>query len=431
MAKVAYVGGCGRLGICLATWSAHKGHDTIIVDVNARAVREVNEGMWPISEYEDGAAMMCDAVEAGTLRAYHEEWEQLRDREVIFVIVPTPSLDDGSFSIKAVLEACKRIGAHGLVGNEWIYPIVVIVSTVNPGDTDGPIREMLERESGKKAGEDFGLCYSPEFIRQGSIIEDFSHPELVLIGSEDGEDANALWFYYRTLVDTRMFYVMSTVSAEIAKIGLNAALSTKVAVANQLMWLCQYVPGANVYDVLAAIGEDDRIGAKFFKPGPHVSGPCLPRDNRALSAAIHKRSGTCSEISDAVTASIRHDVVSLAALVAHYDGVIGMLGLTYKSGVDITEESAGVRLARELNHTFRREVFAHDPSFPAVTGLTQVRNLGKMIERCRVLVITTPWEQYSKLDEYDLRGKIVVDCWGVCPMAESKCEKYILLGRGE
>ncbi|NIV38567.1 MAG: hypothetical protein GWN58_56875, partial [Anaerolineae bacterium] len=192
----------------------------------------------------------------------------------------------GGFSNKHVLAACREIG-KGLHHNYHPYPVVEISSTVMPGSTMGPIRATLENCSNRVAGQDFGLAYSPEFIRQGQIIHDYAHPDMMLIGATNTRTASVLVDYYQSVTENDPpFHVMSPVSAETAKLGLNYAVVAKMAVANTLAALCHATPGADARDVLDVIGADSRIGPKFFSAGTWPGGPCFPRDVRALTWAL-------------------------------------------------------------------------------------------------------------------------------------------------
>lgn len=441
METITYVGGCGRLGLAFAAWSAECGYEVYATDINEEMVNAVNLGK--VDTMEPQVAELVAKHAGKNLKARMDTPSCAARSEMIFVIVPTPSKHRGDFDISYVLDACKEIG-EGI--KDVVSPQdVIIVSTVNPGDTDGPIRECLEKHSGRKVCYgDISLIYSPQLIRQGSIIHDFANPDLLLMGaaasSKGDEDMihmypvprSALSEYYGRVIEGELVsnYVMSAASAEIAKIGLNAAVVTKLSFAGQLMWLCHYMPGADARDVLGAIGADPRIGHKYFNPGLWSGGPCFPRDCRALSSAIGKHSGTNSAIADASSASLWGQRLDLCMLINGYPGRIGVLGLTYKTGVDITEESPGLQVALTLSGSgYRRDVIAYDPSAEPVLNLTVANSLERCVEMADVLVITTPWPEFKALEEMDLSATTVIDCWGMLS-PELNCKQYIRLGKG-
>ena len=284
--KITIVGGCGRLGLSMAVVSAQKGHDVICADINEEAVDSVNVGGCPISEYGVASRLkaFAEGFCQGSLKATVNIAEACAWAEMIFVVVPTPSLDSGRFDISAIYIACNHIGRA--IKKSKDFKTVVVVSTVNPGDCAGHIIPTFEFVSQKEAGAGFGFVYSPEFIKQGSIMHDFQNPDIVLIGQHDMMAGNAAWRYYSTILENiPKFFRMNLINAEITKLGLNTALVAKLAMANQITWLCHKTKGADAERVLEAIGTDSRIGDKFFKPGLPPGGPCLPRDAKAFGVA--------------------------------------------------------------------------------------------------------------------------------------------------
>ena len=417
MDTICYVGGCGRLGLPLAAWSAHQGFRVFCLDVDEEAVEMVNNAESP---NEEPLVEGLVADYAGKSLFATTEYGAILESELSFVIVPTPSKEDGSFSLKYVLQACESIGTA--LRHRDDYHVVVIVSTVMPGDTGGYIRDALEEASGKKAGPHFGLCYSPEFVRQGSIVDDFANPDQILIGEFDERSGNVVGQYYdRVAENLPSFRRMSLVSAELAKIGLNAAVVTKMAVANNLAWTCHRYPGADAQDVLAAIGSDSRIGHKYFKAGTWPGGPCFPRDVRALVAAVGGGPGRA--MSTAIDLFSAGQAIFLAQNViqlAGGDGVVGILGLTYKPGVNIIEESQGLALARLIGSHV--SVLTYDPAIETESDLEG------LVAASDLIVLMTCWPEFKQLEEMDMEGKIVLDMWGWLSPGKLNCE-YIRFGK--
>lgn len=415
--KICYIGGCGRLGLPLAVWSAHKGYDVICADVDEYAVDRLNAGH-PYTSEPDVQALISDNLTR--IRATTDTIEAVRDSELIFVIVPTPSEPDGSFSLRHILNCCDDMSQSLRRG-----ATVIIVSTVMPGATEGEIKRQLEL-SGKRAGLDFNLTYSPEFIRQGSIVADFANPAQILIGEFDRRSGDVAQAYYECVTESDPpTHRMSLVSAEIAKIGLNAAVVTKLAVANQLAWMCQGYPDADAKDVLRAIGADPRIGSAYFSAGPPDGGPCFPRDSRALvvAAAPTYTEAPIARAMDLFREEQYDNILNWIGSRCSRGDAIGILGLTYKPGVDITEESPGMILCSKLRGA-GYSVVAHDP---AVSSLS----LADCVANSDALVVTTPWPQFESLGTRDLSDKIVFDLWGFFDDDELDCKEYHRLGRGE
>jgi len=427
--KVTYVGGAGRLGYPLALWSS-QWHDVVIADINQKVVDAINADKY--EPYEPLYEAFDRSLGKPPLAATDVEYA-VRNAELIFVIVPTPSVEDGSFNIDYVLEACQEIG-KGLEHSTAEYPTVVIVSTVNPGDCDGRIKDKLHRFSGRvinptEPTDDgvMGLVYSPEFVRQGSIMRDFANPDFILLGC--GEVPPDVITYYDTVTENSPpFYTMSLPSAEIAKLGLNCAVTTKMTVANNLAWLCHLTPGADAEDVLLAIGQDRRIGNAYFKAGPPPGGPCFPRDVRALARSCGLRD-VDPTLPMAVDYSRKWQAVAVTWHVGAYVSYFGLqglpvlvLGLTYKPGVNITTESMGFALADTLDST-GLPYSTHDPS------VDDQQDLMRKLATCGLIVLTTDWPQYKALEELDLTGRVIFDLWGMLDESRLQCLQYIRLGR--
>lgn len=415
MKTVTFVGGCGRLGLSLACVAAEKGYNVFCADVNDDAIVKVNRGESSISE-----PIVGDLVRQWGGKRLHGTRDTIVPcsvSDLIFVIVPTPSKETGGFSLKYVGPACREIGL-GIARHKG-KPTVVIVSTVMPGHTLGRIREALEAASGKKMCKGFHLVFSPEFIRQGSIVEDTRCPDQILIGECCEKGGRVVEEYYRSVVDNAPpFKRMSIVSAEIAKLSLNTAVVAKTSVANQIAWLCHNTPGADAKDVLASVAADSRIGKKYFNAGTPVGGPCFARDARAFASAAEKVF-TPATIAEALDEYIDIQIESIGQMFT-----VGLCGLTYKPGTDILDESQGLKLAKKLGG----RVVAYDPR--VVTGYS-MRSLDALVRRSDIIYVMVQWPEFLRLEEMDLRGKVVIDLWGMLQEDRLNCAKYVRFGRGE
>jgi UDPglucose 6-dehydrogenase len=416
MNTVTFVGGCGRLGLSLACVAADHGYNVFCADVNDQAVVKINRGECPITE-----PVVDELVARWGGKRLHGTLDTIvacAVSDIIFVIVPTPSGEDGAFSLKYVTPACKEIGLG--VGKNEGKPTVVIVSTVMPGHTLGRIREQLEAYSHKKMCKGFHLVFSPEFIRQGSIVADTSCPDQVLIGECCEKGGEVVEEYYRSVVNNEPpFKHMSIVSAEIAKLGLNTTVVAKTSMANQIAWLCHNTPGADAKDVLDSIGADKRVGSKYFGAGTPVGGPCFCRDARAFAVAA-EAVYTPPTLARAIDEYIDIQVGNIGRMLT-----VGLLGLTYKPGVDIVEESQAVKLAKRLG---ANQVVAYDPR--VVVGYS-VKSLEALVRRADVIYVMVQWSEFKRLEELDLRGKLVYDLWGMLDEDKLNCAKYVRFGRGQ
>jgi UDPglucose 6-dehydrogenase len=424
---ICYVGGCGRLGYPMAVWTAACGFSTIIVDKREDAVAAVLRGDYSSPEPEvDRFAREARQMLTATL----DIGEAVEVSDIIFVLVQTPSKQDGGLSLDYVLEACKSIG-KALAETDQ-YKVVSISSTVMPGDVEGPILDVLEQESGKAAHVDFGLVYCPEFIRQGSIVYDFSCPDFVVIGYLNEREVDVMESYYQQITrNAPTIHKISIPSAEIAKIGLNTAVVAKIARANEIMLLCHRTSGADARDVLKAIGSDPRIGNRYFSPGLPPGGPCFPRDNVAMVKALAD-CGLHHSIAHAVRTHEQYQIDLLFRLIMCYIAqpmhTVGILGLTYKPCVDLTVGSQGEKIARFL-HQENVSVLAYDPAVK-IDGIRAAESLDDLVENSNVLVLMTCWHEFRKLNHMDLTGKTVIDCWGFLNESLISASTYVRLGKG-
>src|SRR2546430_719705 len=278
--------GLGKLGAPIAACFAARGFQVIAVDIDAQKADAIGRGAAPV--HEPRLAELLKESK-GRLRATQDTEAAIRDSEATFIVVGTPSEPDGGFSLRYVIPTCEAIGRA--LRNKNSFHLVVLTSTVMPGSTGGEIKSALERASGKRCGQDFGLCYSPEFIALGTVIRDFYYPDFLLIGESDLRAGDLLSdVYARTCKNSPTIARMNFINAEITKLAVNTYITTKISYANMLARLCEKLPEADVSVVTYALGLDSRIGSKYLKGAVSYGGPCFPRDNRAF-AALAARGG--------------------------------------------------------------------------------------------------------------------------------------------
>src|SRR5713101_281777 len=216
--KVSVIG-LGKLGVCMATCLAYRGFPTIGVDVREDTVRQLNRGIAPVTE--PGLQELI-SKSGGNLKATTAHEEAIRDSDVSFVIVPTPSDETGHFSPRFVRNALREL-AECLKRSHKEYHLFVITSTVSPGTTEQNFVPLLEAATGRKLNRNFGLCYNPEFIALGNVISDMLNPDLVLIGESDRRAGDMLEGIYNGLcLNQPRVERMSLISAEVTKISLNS-----------------------------------------------------------------------------------------------------------------------------------------------------------------------------------------------------------------
>jgi len=437
MSFKACVIGLGRLGSPLAACLAAKGLTVTGVDLDPNKVDALNRGEAPV--HEPGLPEMV-AKGKSRLKATSDVESAVRGSDISFIVVSTPSDPAGGFSLRYVDPVCHGI-ARALAARSD-YHVVVLTSTVMPGTTGGPVRELLENISGKTMGRDFGLCYSPEFIALGSVIRDFLNPDMLLIGQSDRRAGDVLSQLYAEVWENKPAVArMSFVNAEITKLAVNTYVTTKISYANLLARICEQLPGADVDVVTSALGNDTRIGPKYLKGAVSYGGPCFPRDNLAL-AQLARNLGVPPDLAQTVDRFNRAQVQWLADLVQHRGhGSAGILGLTYKAGTDVVEEAVGFLLMRELARRSVK-VLAFDPAYgkhsPRVTldNVTFTASALECIGPSDLVVLATAWPEFAEIpaSQWIRAGspRTIIDCWrSVAFLQGVSGVHYVRLGIGE
>jgi UDPglucose 6-dehydrogenase len=417
--KVSVIG-LGKLGASMVAAIASRGFEVIGVDIHQKTVDAVNEGREPVQE-TDLEKYLSENKERIHATMSHEE--AILNSDISFVIVPTPSDEKGSFSLQYAAWAFREIG-RALAKKDG-YHIVVLTSTVLPGATRFGLLPILEKESGKKCGEDFGLCYSPEFIALGSIIRDFLNPDFTLCGEFDERSGGELEnFYSRVMFGNPKCKRMSLENAELTKISVNTFVTTKITFANMLADLCERIPGGDIDVVTDALGTDSRIGRKYLTGALGYGGPCFPRDNVALSY-MARALDSCADIAettDRVNRSMAETITDKLRPDIKQGQTVAILGLSYKPSSHVVEESQGIYLAKTLSEAGAR-VVAYDPlanksAEAELKGkIVILDSAQKCLEQADIVLITTADSEFEQLksEDFTAGGKqsVVYDFWRI------------------
>jgi UDPglucose 6-dehydrogenase len=424
----------------MAAAIASRGHDVVGVDVNQAAVDAVNQGRAPV--HETGLDELI-AANRERLRATRNHAEAIGDSDISFVIVPTPSDERGAFKLQYAAYAFREIGRA--LAAKSAYHTIVLTSTVLPGASRYGLLPILERASGKRCGDGFGFCYSPEFVALGSVVRDFLSPDFLLVGEYDRRSGDELESHYADIVVNHAQAArMSIENAELAKISVNAYVTTKITFANMLAEICHRMPGGDVDVVSDAIGLDTRIGRKYLTGALGYGGPCFPRDNVAigfLASALAAPADLPSTV-DRLNRGLAQRIVDQLLGSIHPGATIATLGLSYKPRSHVVEESQAIQIVKALVDRKYR-VLAYDPL--AVQEANHVLG-GRVlvldsIEAClsdaEVVLIATPDPAFAQLTAADFarghtRTVTVIDFWRhLAPaLQEAPGIHYIAYGRG-
>jgi UDPglucose 6-dehydrogenase len=432
--------GLGKLGVCLAACAASKGMRVIGVDLSPRTVGLVNEGKAPV--LEPGLAEMI-AANRERLEATHDTDWAVMQSAITFVVVPTPSEASGAFSLRYVVGAIREIGRSLRYKSD--YHLVVVVSTVLPGSTDFGILPILEESSGKRFGADFGLCYGPEFIALGDVLRGMLRPDLVLIGESDERAGTILQEWYGHFCENSPpVRRMNLVNAELTKIAVNTYVTTKISFSNMLSAICEQLPGANVDTVTSALGLDSRIGSRYLTGGLGYGGPCFPRDNQALAFTAQSLGcrATLAEATDALNRAYCTSVVNRIASLVPRHKKVGILGLAYKAGTNVIEESQSLAIARRLVTEGYSLILYDALALDNVRlvlrdGVTYAHSLQQCLTEADAVIVASSAEEFRKLKVSDFPHRAepvtVFDCWRILRNELGGCDRvrYVPFGIGD
>ena len=405
--------GTGYVGVVTAACFAEFGVSVVGVDKDAAKIAQLQKGIIPF--FEPGLEEMVGRnMREGRLAFTTDMKAAVEKSLAIFIAVGTPPGEGGAADLSFVQEVAGAIGRH-MDG----YKVVVTKSTV-PMGTGAKVRRWIEQAQTRRGA--FSVASNPDFLREGSAIEDFMRPNRVVIGADDPHAVAILKDLYNPLNLIEVpFLVTSVVSAEMIKYASNAFLAIKVSFINEVASLCEAV-GADVHDVARGMGLDNRIGRKFLHPGPGYGGSCFPKDTRAI-VSIARQSGVTARV---VEAAIEVNEAQIGRMMDKIQAAAGgdlkgrrvaVLGLAFKPNTSDVRESPAIRIVREILGR-GAAVRAFDPAATeeakaAFPELETGRDAYDTATGCDVLVIATEWNQFRNLDwsrmKTALRQAAVVD----------------------
>ena len=389
--------GTGYVGLTTGACLAHLGHRVVCADVVPAKVEALSKGEVPILE----AALdelVHEGLHSGLLSFVLGAAPAVAEAEFIYLCVPTPQGEDGSADLSYIQAAAAEIGPH-------LRPESVVInkSTVPVGST-----RVVEQALGRS---DVAVVSNPEFLREGSAVHDFLHPDRVVIGADDQSAAIRVAGLYLGL--PAPLQVTDPASAETIKYASNAFLATKISFVNAIAAVCEAV-GADVNDVVLGMGYDKRIGDAFLRPGPGWGGSCFPKDSRAL-VRIAEDAGYDFDLLKGVITVNEEQFERVADKVGSLSGVtVAVWGLTFKARTDDLRDSPSLQVVRRLLER-GATVQAFDPAVEVAQGETDQRLAGislaadayGAVEAAAALVVLTEWDDFRWVDFDKVLGAMV------------------------
>jgi UDPglucose 6-dehydrogenase/GDP-mannose 6-dehydrogenase len=426
--KIAIVG-TGYVGLVSGVCLASKGHEVTAVDVRHDVVEQLRQGVATIHE-RGLPSLLQEQWEAGRFRATTQMEDALADAELVLVAVGTPS-ENGRIDLRHVEEASRAIGTH-LRGRK-AFLAVVVKSTVIPGTTDTVVRRVLEESSGKRLGE-FGLGMNPEFLREGSAVEDFLEPDRIVLGAEDERTRELLQQLYAPWTCDKL--AVNTRTAELIKYANNSLLATQISAINEIANLAAQLGGVDVMDVVRGVQLDKRWNPvlmdgtraqpqilSYLVPGCGFGGSCFPKDVQALRSQGESL-GLPMRMLQAILDVNAAQPGQIAALLGRqwptlHGRRVLLLGLAFKPDTDDVRESASGKILADLLAR-GATVAAHDPvamanarrAWPELS-FVGVEDWQAEVAHCDAVVVATRWPEYLALQKPPLNdrlaGKVLVD----------------------
>jgi len=428
--------GTGYVGLVSGACFSEFGIDVTCIDKDAGKIDVLNQGGIPI--YEPGLDdLVARNMKAGRLHFSSDLAGAVAEADGVFIAVGTPTRrGDGHADLQYVFAAAEEI-ADSLSG----YTVIVTKSTV-PVGTGRQVQEIVKA---RRPDADFDVASNPEFLREGSAIEDFMRPDRVVVGLDSERARDTMSALYRPLYlhETPMLFTTLETS-ELIKYATNSFLATKITFINQMADLCEKT-GANVQDVARGIGLDGRIGPKFLHPGPGYGGSCFPKDTLALVKTAQQYGAPVTIVEAVVDANERRKIAMadkvLGALGDAAGKKVAMLGLTFKPNTDDMRESPSLVIVPRLAEA-GAVVRAYDPkgmkeAAELMPGAEMCDSAYEAVEGADALVIATEWNEFRLLDLARLnkimRQPLVVDLRNIYKPAEVEAAglRYVGIGRGD
>ena len=434
--KIAVIG-LGFVGLSLTSVLASKKFNVIGIDVDKEKCRKISNGISPFFEPE-----LEKTLKKGLKNKLHIESDisAVLDCDLIFVTVGTPQNKTGGIELSIIKKAMTSLGKN--IRNSKKEHIILIKSTVVPGTIKDVILPILENNSKKKAGKDFGLISNPEFLQESTAIKDTEFPHAVVLGGYKTKFMKKVEKFFTKLHPKTPIIITNHQTAEMIKYANNSFLATKISFINQLSNICQKIPGANIDDIAKTIGLDPRIGGLFLNAGPGYGGSCLPKDMKALInfAKITGVKPTLLNAVEDVNVKQLEEIISISKkkLGGLESKKITILGTSFKPNTDDIRDSIAIELIKKFLKR-RVKVTVHDPRAIENTKnmfknkINYAKSIPDAILGSQCIIIMTQWKQYEKLTNNDfkqMKKKLIIDCRRM--LAEKQLDvDYYAIGLGK
>lgn len=404
--KVTIIG-TGYVGLVTGTCFAEMGHTVTCVDIDAKKVDRMREGVCPIYEPSLEALMKTNIQENRLM--FSTKYDSVAQAQTIFLAVGTPASDDGQADLKYLFSACDGIASYLQDGS-----VVVVKSTV-PVGTGHKVNEYLKSKTQKK----FSVVNNPEFLKEGSAVEDFMKPERIIIGTQNDKAAAVVEELYEPFNrQLKRTIRMSNISAEMTKYAANCFLATKISFMNEIARLCDLM-GADVEEVRQGISTDSRIGSQFLYPGPGYGGSCFPKDVKALVFTAKEQGMNLQIVEATELVNAEQKKYMVGKVLKHFNGevkgkVFALWGVAFKANTDDIRETPAIETARALVKAGAKVRF-YDPeaaeNFQTYMNSLEIpvdgfENKYDALTGADGVIVLTEWKQFRAPDFEEMKSRL-------------------------
>ena len=434
--KIAVIG-LGFVGLTLSSVLASKGITTIGIDSDRKKCSKIAKGIPTFFEPNLEKTLKKALKKRLTIT---DKLSSIIDCDFIFVTVGTPQKKNGEIDLSFIKTIVSSIGK--LISKTKKKPIILIKSTVIPGTMKNVILQILERNSKKKAGKDFGLISNPEFLQESRAIQDTIRPHVIVLGGYKTKFMKKTEKFFSRFNPNVPTVITNHQTAEMIKYANNSFLATKISFINQIANICQGIPDTNIDDVANTIGLDPRIGNLFLNAGPGYGGSCLPKDIKAI-INLSSKIGVNPTLLTAVEKINKQQINYIVALIKQNIGKINgkklsILGIAFKPGTDDIRDSVSIDLVKRLLK-LGAKITIHDPKALENArkifhdNVRYVKSIPSALKDCQCAIIMTQWKNYEQINNKTIKPmakKFIIDSRRIL-YNKNLDAKYYAIGLGQ
>ena len=434
--KIAVIG-LGFVGLTLSSVLASRGITTIGIDSDRKKCSKIAKGI-PTFFEPNLEKTLKKALKKNLIIT--NELSSINNCDFIFITVGTPQKKNGEIDLSFIKAVVRNVGK--LISKNKKKPIILIKSTVIPGTMKNVVLPILERNSKKKAGKDFGLISNPEFLQESRAIHDTIKPHVVVLGGYRTKFMRKTEKFFSRFNPNVPIIITNHQTAEMIKYANNSFLATKISFINQIASICQAIPDTNIDDIAETIGLDPRIGNLFLNAGPGYGGSCLPKDINAI-INLSSKIGVEPILLNAVEKTNKLQISNVVVLIKQNIGEIKgkkitILGVAFKPDTDDIRDSMSIELIRRLMKS-GANVTIHDPK--ALDNARKIfhnntkyaLSISSALKNCQCVVIMTKWKQYEKINNKTIKHmnkKFIIDSRRILSNKNLDA-KYYAIGLGQ